>query len=105
MNLVFTCKENDEIIASLELMQGVDEAEILDVQTLPSHRRQGLAQSLLQEAFDWARQNERNAIWLEVRTGNAGAIALYEKMGFVPISRRMQYYTDGEDAIVMKYTL
>lgn len=105
MNLVFTRKENNEIVANLELMRGVDDAEILNIETLPSHRRQGLAQSLLAEAFDWARQNQRQAVWLEVRAGNAAAITLYHKAGFVQVSTRKRYYSNFDDALVMKYIL
>jgi ribosomal-protein-alanine N-acetyltransferase len=105
MNVAFTRKENEEIVASLDLMRGVDEAEILNIETSPDHRRQGHAQSLLAEAFDWARQNQRKAVWLEVRAGNEAAINLYRKTEFVHISTRKRYYADGEDALVMKYTL
>ena len=105
MNVVFTRKENEEIVASLELMRGVDDAEILNIETLPSHRRQGFAQSLLAEAFEWARQNQRQAVWLEVRASNDAAINLYRKTGFVQISTRKRYYSDFDDALVMKYTL
>lgn len=105
MNLVFTRTENNEVVASLELMRGVDDVEILNVDTLPSHRRQGFAQSLLIEAFGWALQNQRQAVWLEVRAGNEAAISLYRKTGFVQVSTRTRYYSDGEDAFVMKYTL
>jgi ribosomal-protein-alanine N-acetyltransferase len=96
---------NSEVVASLELMRGVDDAEILNIETRPSHRRQGLAQSLLLEAFDWGRQNQRQAVWLEVRSGNEAAIHLYLKTGFVQVGIRKRYYSDGEDALVMKYTL
>ena len=103
--LIFRRQVGLEQVAFLELMQGVDDAEILNIETQPSHRRQGLAQSLLVEAFDWARQNQRQAVWLEVRASNAAAIALYVKMGFIQISTRQRYYSDGEDALVMKYSL
>ena len=104
-HLFFLRKENNDIVASLELMRGVDDAEILNIETNLSHRRQGLAQSLLLEAFDWAQQNQRQAVWLEVRSGNDAAISLYRKMGFEQISTRQRYYSDGEDAFVMKYIL
>ncbi len=104
-NLIFSHLENDEAVASLELLRGVDDAEILNIETSPSHRRRGFAQNLLNQVFDWARQNQRQAVWLEVRAGNTGAIALYAKMGFTQISVRARYYSDGADALVMKYTL
>jgi [ribosomal protein S18]-alanine N-acetyltransferase len=93
------------VVAFCEILRGVDEAEILNIETLPSHRRQGLAASLLREAFDWAQVNQKLGIWLEVRTSNSAAIALYTKLGFQTISTRTRYYADGEDALVMKYAL
>lgn len=103
--LFFTREGDGAVVASIEILHGVDDAEILNIETLPSHRRQGLAQSLLVEAFDWARQNQRQVVWLEVRAGNDAAVSLYRKTGFVQISTRKRYYSDGEDALVMKYTL
>jgi [ribosomal protein S18]-alanine N-acetyltransferase len=92
-------------VAFCEAMQGVGEAEILAIEVAQSHRRQGLALSLLKELFDWARQNKRSAVWLEVRASNDAAIKLYLRMGFLQISTRKRYYADGEDALVMKYSL
>ena len=43
---------------------------------------------------------------LEVRAGNAAAVALYHKWGFLPVGRRKNYYTaPTEDAILMTVTL
>jgi ribosomal-protein-alanine N-acetyltransferase len=38
---------------------------------------------------------------LEVRPGNASALALYRRFGFAEIGRRRAYYHGKEDAIVM----
>ena len=104
-HLILSRMDAGAIVATIEIMRGVDDAEILNIETLSSHRRKGLAQSLLTEAFDWARQHQRQAVWLEVRAGNDAAVNLYRKTGFVQISTRKRYYADGEDALVMKYTL
>jgi ribosomal-protein-alanine N-acetyltransferase len=98
-------KECGTVTALCEVLRGVEESEILNIETLPSHRRQGLASSLLSEAFAWAQANSRSSIWLEVRTSNAPAISLYKKLGFQTISTRKRYYADGEDALVMKYSV
>lgn len=103
--LIFKRLDEGTVAASLELLCGVDDSEVLNVETAPSHRRRGLATSLLQEAMAWARQNKRSAIWLEVRASNEAAIDLYLKMGFTQISTRACYYADFDDALVMKYTL
>jgi len=42
---------------------------------------------------------------LEVRAGNAAAIALYASEGFVPVGRRRRYYGNGEDALLMSLVL
>jgi ribosomal protein S18 acetylase RimI-like enzyme len=39
---------------------------------------------------------------LEVRAGNNGAICLYQGFDFKIIGRRIKYYPDGEDALVME---
>jgi len=39
---------------------------------------------------------------LEVGTENAGAIALYEKLGYQTIATRKNYYGQGLDAFVMR---
>ena len=45
-------------------------------------------------------------VTLEVRAGNAAAVALYHKWGFLPVGRRKNYYTaPTEDAILMTVTL
>jgi ribosomal protein S18 acetylase RimI-like enzyme len=36
---------------------------------------------------------------------NQPAIALYEKLGFTKVNRKMGYYMDGEDARVMAKSL
>lgn len=39
---------------------------------------------------------------MEVRAGNAAAIAMYQQhLGFATVGRRRAYYADGEDALLM----
>ena len=42
---------------------------------------------------------------LEVRVSNVAARGLYEKHGFVEIGVRKKYYSNGEDALVMRKEL
>lgn len=41
------------------------------------------------------------AATLEVRAGNAAAVALYRRLGFEEVGRRRRYYADGSDALLM----
>ena len=45
------------------------------------------------------------AMFLEVATGNAAALALYTGAGFVEVGRRRRYYADGRDALVLRVNL
>ena len=76
-----------------------DEAELHRIAVLPEFRRRGLAKRLMEELVS----SVQKSIFLEVREGNAAAVALYTTSGFQEIDRRKNYYHDPEeDAVVMK---
>ncbi len=80
-----------------------DSCELLYIYTLPAKRGQGLGRNLLQAAVDDLRQSgTAQKILLEVRPSNHKAIDLYEVCGFKRYGERQHYYSDGEDAILMK---
>lgn len=82
-----------------------DEAELLKLTVAPANRRQGVGSSLLTELCRCWRKKART-IYLEVRSSNAGAAALYIKEGFVPAGRRPDYYSNPvEDALLFKKDL
>lgn len=81
------------------------EGDITDLQRIavaPWARRQGIAGHLLERAMFEA---EGERMLLEVAEDNAGAIALYERAGFVTIDRRERYYRNGAAALVMEARL
>ena len=50
----------------------------------------------------WAKEKGAPAMMLEVGIANIGAIALYEKLGYLNIAKRKDYYGAGLDAFVMR---
>jgi len=67
----------------------------------PAHQRRGIGRLLLRALLDRA-DSEAAEVFLEVRTDNAGAIALYEAHGFDTIGLRKRYYQpSGADAFTM----
>lgn len=80
-----------------------DEVEVLLVAVAAAVRRRGIARRLLEAAL--ARAAGARRAHLEVRASNAGAIALYEALGFVAAGRRPRYYAGGEDALSMRRSL
>lgn len=80
-------------------------AELQRIAVTPGHRRRGLAGALLGAVLDDARGKDAQRVLLEVRETNAGALAFYERAGFVEIDRRPRYYRDGTTAIILQLSL
>lgn len=80
------------------------EMQILNLATSSRLRRHGIAAQLLEQAFERCSLLELTSAWLEVRSGNQAAIALYRGYGFELSGTRRAYYRDGEDAFVMVRT-
>ena len=79
-----------------------DEGELFQIAVDKAARRQGVADLLMDAAFNYASENALASVYLEVRKNNEAAISLYEKHGFVAVRRRRDYYSDPiEDAVVM----
>ena len=93
------------LIGYVSLYHTPDEVEILNIAVVPPRRRQGHARRLLRLVLRLARRMGVQGVALEVRTGNAPAIALYEGCGFRRAGVRRRYYVDtGEDALIYTWS-
>lgn len=80
----------------------LDEAEILNLAVRPGHERRGLGSALVQRSLLDLGQAGARRVFLEVRTGNAGAQAFYRGLGFESAGRRRGYYSSPpEDALIL----
>ncbi len=76
------------------------EFEIHTIGVDPAYQGQGIGRQLLGRLIVFA---GGGTIFLEVRTDNAAAIALYESEGFTRVGVRKRYYrVSGADAYTMK---
>jgi len=78
----------------------------LGLMVAATHRRRGVGTALLEAAVDWARQAGVRKLELHVFPWNKGAIALYDRFGFVREGYRRGHYRRGDeyiDAILMAY--
>lgn len=76
------------------------EYEIHTIGVDPEFQGQGIGRRLLDDLLDYA---SGGTVFLEVRTDNEPAIALYESVGFVNIGLRKRYYrASGADAYTMQ---
>lgn len=97
--------QSHQVIGFIQLRYFQSDADLDFVVIDDSHRRRGIAQRLLAEAFDWIAHKGVTRILLEVGLANSSALALYKGLGFVELARRKKYYHTGEDAIVMELML
>jgi len=96
--------ESGEICGYAILMPVADEAELLTIGVAAARQRKGLGRAILNEMLEAARKGEIKRVFLEVRSSNAAAVALYRSAGFVDIGVRRGYYKNengSEDAITM----
>jgi ribosomal-protein-alanine N-acetyltransferase len=78
------------------------EGEIYRIAVDERHRRRGIGYRLLSFALKTERGRGLESIFLEVRSKNEAAIALYRAYGFEDIGIRKNYYKNpSDDAIVM----
>ena len=69
-----------------------DEAEILTIAVEAASRGKGVGRALLAENLRQASNAGAKAMFLEVDTENAPALALYARFGFVEVGQRAGYY-------------
>lgn len=93
-------------VGYIMLSRVLDEGSVDSIAVAPEYRRRGAADALMREAIRRGRETGLALITLEVRAGNAPAIALYGKHGFLEAGRRKNYYIrPREDAILMTLVL
>ncbi len=78
------------------------DVQILKVGTDRAWRRRGIARELISRVAADARNLGARTASLEVRVSNTGARALYAALGMSSLGVRPRYYSDGEDACIMK---
>ena len=96
--------DSDKVVGFSMVSLAAGECHILNLCVHPDFHRKGLGRALLQQALDWAKNEEAVMIYLEVRRSNLAAIQLYLNMDFKQIGERKDYYPapkgKKEDALI-----
>ncbi len=100
--MCYTAREGDRVIAYILGRLIAPEGEIYRIAVAPDKRRRGIAYRLLDYAVKTERGRGLESLFLEVRSKNAPARALYRAYGFYEVGLRKNYYRDPQDdAVVM----
>ena len=98
--------DDPQIAGYIVAREMAGELHINNVAVREQYRRRGYGALLLRRVLDEARKKSATAAFLEVRSGNSAAQALYRRCGFKAIAKRSNYYSDPpEDAVVMTLDL
>lgn len=95
--------DGDTVVGYVGSQSSIDEADIMNVAVHPDYRRQGIAENLINTLVAELKNRGCHALLLEVRVSNTPAITLYEKLGFVQVGCRKNYYRNPkEDALILR---
>ncbi len=94
--------EDEKIVGYLGVMYVIDELHVNTIGILPGHEGQGIATSLMNEAWGVAKGRGVQRATLEVAVSNTRAQELYFRFGFSPVGVRKNYYErTNEDALIL----
>lgn len=101
----------DVLAGTVVIALGPFDAEVDSIVVADAYRRRGVGRALMTQAVTRARMLGKEKVLLEVREGNAAAIALYQQMGFGIDGTRANYYAalkgqgPREAACLMSYRM
>ncbi len=100
--LLLTDDETDTQIAGYVVFWLMfDEAQILDIAVDFPFRGLGYGKKMIRQVVTDALRKDIRRVVLDVRKGNAAAIAVYQSMRFAIAQIRKGFYSNGEDAYTM----
>lgn len=103
LSLWLVWQENGEVLGYVGSQTVMDETDMMNVAVHPAARRRGIAERLIFALCEELEKRGSHCLTLEVRASNTPAIALYEKLGFLEIGRRKNYYRNPkEDALILR---
>ena len=95
--------EGDRVAGYVGSQSVMGESDMMNVAVHPDYRRRGIAEQLCLGLVEALKEKGNHCLTLEVRASNEPAKALYEKLGFVQVGLRKNYYRNPrEDACILR---
>ena len=103
---LFVAGDGKRIVGFAVAAVVADQAELESIAVDPERRRLGVGGALSGAVILWGRRAGAREMLLEVRSANAEARALYDRLGFRETGLRRGYYSDPpDDAVLMSVSL
>ena len=103
---LFVAESAGELVGFAVGKAVADLGELESVAVRSDARRSGTGWALCGVVVEWCRAHGAKALELEVRAASAGALALYERLGFERVGLRRGYYREPvDDAVLMRLKL
>ena len=103
LSLWLVAADGERVAGYIGSQTVMGESDMMNVAVAPEYRRQKIAQQLILQLIQMLDERDSRSLTLEVRKSNLPAISLYEKLGFVQVGCRPNYYRNPkEDALIMR---
>ena len=101
--LWYVALEDDRVVGYIGSQTVCGETDVMNIAVHPDYRRRGIGQILIEELVREVKNLGSISLTLEVRSSNAPAVSLYEKLGFSQVGLRKNYYRNPkEDAYILR---
>ena len=97
----YVYEENNHILGYISFVFDGYQGEMLNFAVNKNYQHQGIGTKLLAFSINELVSKGAKSFILEVRESNINAIAIYNKFGFNKVSVRKNYYSNGENALVL----
>lgn len=95
--------DNDIIVGYAGCTIACEEGDVTNIAVSEAYRKMGIGKELLKQLVIYAKKRGALELFLEVRSSNIPARALYGNMGFEAVGTRKNFYQKPtEDAVLMK---
>jgi RimJ/RimL family protein N-acetyltransferase len=98
--LAFSDESPIGIAALYRLGRGSDTGELIQMWIAPEYRGHGIAEKIMDVAFQWAGDNQFRTVVAKVARHNARALRLYREYGFVPSKGALSNHLDDHVVLI-----
>lgn len=103
LSLWLVAAQENQVIGYVGSQTVLGETDMMNIAVHPNYRKQGIGTELIKHLIDALTSRGSHSLMLEVRISNEAAISVYNKLGFVEVGCRKNYYRNPkEDALILR---